>query len=99
MKFWLIVLLFLTGCAEKVQDPPEVGANIDIPAFVWRVRDPATITQEHGAVAGHTVMAYVGKTPNGTIVITTPPPRTVDDQVACSLGHEVLHLAIGAYHP
>ena len=35
---------------------------------------------------------------NGKTVIYTMPPRYVDDQATLTLGHEVLHVAIGSYH-
>lgn len=35
---------------------------------------------------------------DGRAVVYTLPPRTVDDAVTCTLGHEVMHIALGAYH-
>jgi hypothetical protein len=95
----LLILLLLTGCAEPVQNAPKAGQNVIIPAFVWRIRDPETIAKEHGQTPNGTIpAAYVGRRADGTLVITTPPPRAVDDDVATSLGHEVMHIALGQYH-
>ena len=35
---------------------------------------------------------------NGKAIIYTLPPKTVDDDVATTLGHEVMHIAMGKYH-
>lgn len=92
----------LAACGEPVQNAPKAGDDIKVDGFTWRVRSADTIAAEYagaGKVAGPgwAVDAYAG-TLNGKPIVTTQAPRVVDDAVACSLGHEVMHLAIGDYH-
>ena len=93
----------VTGCGEKVQDAPKAGTDIYVPAFTWRIRTGEQINAEYaraGAVLpgeAYRVEAYIGRV-NGEGAITTKPPVFVDDEVACSLGHEVMHSALGDYH-
>lgn len=92
----------LAACGEPVQNAPKAGDDITVEGFTWRVRSAETITAEYAGAGkdagpGLAVDAYVG-TLNGSPIVTTQPPRVVDDAVACSLGHEVMHLAIGDYH-
>lgn len=98
MKRWLLLPLLLAGCREPVQNAPKVGDDIKVQEFLWRVRDAETINREHGPVPGHEVLGYIGQRADGSYVITTPAPRLVNDQAACILGHEVMHLAFGNYH-
>lgn len=92
----------LTGCGEPVIKAPKAGDDIAVPAFTWRVRSDQQIATEYRAAGkdpgeGRAVDAYIGRV-NGAPAITTRPPLYVDDGVACSLGHEVMHAAIGDYH-
>lgn len=41
---------------------------------------------------------FAGYSDDGTAVVYTLPPNRVDDAVICTLGHEVMHLALGEYH-
>ncbi|WP_323162838.1 hypothetical protein [Stenotrophomonas maltophilia] len=95
-------VLALAACGEKVQHAPKVGDDIHIDAFTWRVRSAEQIAIEYRAAgkapgAGQAVAGYIG-TLNGAPIITTQSPRYVDDAVACTLGHEVMHAALGDYH-
>lgn len=96
------VALLLAGCAEPVQNAPKVGDDIRVEGFTWRVRSAEQIAAEYAGAGkdpgpGLAVDAYIGRL-NGETIITTKPPRTVDDGIACSLGHEVMHAALGDYH-
>lgn len=44
------------------------------------------------------LQGFAGYTDSGRAVVYTLPPRTVTDPVACALGHEVMHIALGDYH-
>lgn len=41
---------------------------------------------------------FAGYADDGTAVVYTLPPNRVDDAVTCTLGHEVMHVALGEYH-
>lgn len=97
-----LATLALSACAEKVQNAPAAGADVSVDAFTWRVRSPEQINAEYRAAGkdpgpGNAVAGYIG-TLNGATIITTQPPRHVDDSIACTLGHEVMHAALGDYH-
>ena len=41
---------------------------------------------------------FVGQTDDGRWVVYSTAPYRVDDQVATTLGHEVMHIVLGEYH-
>lgn len=95
-----LTALALTACGEKMEAPADA---YDIPPFEWRIRTNEqlrAIYANSGVVLRdeHRLHGFVGTAPDGRNVIYTTRPRTVDDQVACTLGHEVMHLALGDYH-
>ncbi len=97
-----IAVAMLAGCGETVQNAPKPGDDIAVPAFTWRVRTQEQIASEYAGAGkdpgqGQEVAAYIGRL-NGATIITTKPPRYVDDKIACDLGHEVMHAALGDYH-
>lgn len=90
-----IFVVLAAGCGEHVQHAPQNGDTVMVPAFEWRIRSEADIDRLHGSPAyGFTGRDRV----TGSAVVYTQQPRHVDDQVACTLGHEVMHLALGSYH-
>lgn len=94
--------LMLVGCGEKVEFAPVAGQNVEVPAFEWRVRSREELVQiyrESGMEFedGDILSGFVGNDGDKKVVYTMAP-KTVDDDVACTLGHEVMHLAIGDYH-
>lgn len=110
---WIIVGIaaLLTACGEPVQGAPEGGDTIQLPPIEWRVRDRVALEQayrESGMDIGsvrrgqHTVRdrlhGFTGHTATGERVIYTLPPQRVDDAVACTIGHEIMHVALGDYH-
>ena len=102
MRFALLAALCLTACGEPVDNAPKPGHNITLPPMEWRVRDRATLegTYLHSgeALGDHERLhGFVGMD-GEQVVIYTLPPKTVDDAVACTLGHEVMHVALGSYH-
>jgi hypothetical protein len=105
MKTLAIVLLVaaLVGCGDRVQNSPAEGSNITIPQFEWRVRSGHGLQEIHALNgielhAGQIAEGLQGTDPSGTVVIYTRSPVRVDDSVACTLGHEVMHIALGKYH-
>lgn len=103
MKAMLLVpLLLLAACGEPVDPQPEAGTYYDIPAFTWHVEDMQQLRHVYASSgehieAGDRLYGFVG-TRGEEVVVYTLPPKTVDDSVACTLGHEVMHLALGNYH-
>lgn len=103
MKIYtMAALLALTGCAEKIQDAPKAGTTMLVQGFEWRVINEAQMRELH-AING--IPIPDGKMPagmqgykDGKTIIYTLPPVSVDDDVALTLGHEVMHITMGKYH-
>ena len=100
----LVVLAALAGCGQRVTPPPAAGDTVLVPAFEWRMADPLALKAAYvanGQVVpdGTELHGFAGVLPDGTRVIYTLPPVRVDDEATCTLGHEVMHLALGSYHP
>lgn len=102
----LLSLLILAGCKEsgdKVMGAPTPGTDLPVASFIWKVRTPEqleTIYITNGEVLSEmeTVDGFVGKDPLGNYVVYTASPKFVDDEVTCTLGHEVMHIALGDFH-
>lgn len=104
MKQLLIILLAVTlvACGERVQGAPESGAVVQLPPIEWRVVDRAELEAVYRnsgqeLADGDRLSGFAGYR-NGQAVVYTLPPRTVDDAATCTLGHEVMHVALGSYH-
>lgn len=98
-----LALLGLTACREEVQNPPAVGARITIPSLEWRVvskQQLVGVYRDSGMQLrdGQDLKGFIGKYPDGRVVMYTLPPKSVDDDVTLTIGHEVLHAALGPYH-
>lgn len=99
----LVAVLFLSaGCAEKIQDAPKAGTTMLVQEFEWRIINEAQMRELH---AINNIKVAEGKVPvgiqgykDGKAIIYTLPPKSVDDDVALTLGHEVMHIAMGKYH-
>lgn len=109
MKKYLVTILLtsllLVGCnnGEKIKNPPSVGSDIEVPSFMWKLRsqhDLETIYKTNGQILtdDDRLYGFVGIASDGRYVIYTAEPRYVDDEVSCTLGHEVMHLVLGDYH-
>ena len=102
---WIIVGIaaLLTACGEPVQGAPDPGDTIQLPPIEWRVRDRVALEQayrESGMITGERdkLHGFAGYADDGTAVVYTLPPQRVDDAVTCTLGHEIMHIALGEYH-
>lgn len=98
----LILILLLTGCGERVTPTPHPGDVHALPLIEWRIVSEPELRRVYADAGmplerGQKLHGFVG-TQSGRTVIYTTAPRTVDDQIATTLGHEVMHVALGSYH-
>lgn len=96
----MLCALAATACGERVSAPAD---EYPVPALEWRIRSSDQLRAIYANSGmriedSQRLHGFVGTAPDGRHVIYTTRPRTVDDQVACTLGHEVMHLALGDYH-
>lgn len=98
----LFLVILAAGCGEKVTPEPRPGDVHHLPPMEWRVVDRDTLR----AVYQNSGMALTDKdqlqgfvgTRDGRWVVYTLPPKRVNDTETCTLGHEVMHVALGDYH-
>lgn len=98
----VVIAMLLTACGERVQSAPQPGENIQLPPIEWRVRDRAGLEAAYTAsnmriTKGDRLSGFAGWDGDKAVVYTLPPAR-VDDTATLTLGHEVMHVALGAYH-
>lgn len=100
---WLAPLL-LTACnvGEKIQNGPITGEDVKLPPITWQIRTSEQLasTREKalGPHQGEVLGLSAVNVDTGEVIVMTTMPKYVDDEVACTLGHEVMHVALGAYH-
>lgn len=102
MTLALIAVAMLAACGERVQNAPQPGDNIQLPPMEWRIVSEPEMRRVYADAGmplerGQKLHGFVG-TQSGRAVIYTTAPSTVDDQVATTLGHEIMHVALGSYH-
>lgn len=102
MSRWLLLCLALAGCSEAMQGAPQPGDVVSLPPIEWRVVDRAgleAVYRNSGQAIpdGGRLHGFAGYR-DGQAVVYTLPPRAVDDAATCTLGHEVMHIALGDYH-
>ena len=101
----------LPGCESGIQIVPEravsirEGSDIEVPAFTWRIRDDKALREawERGSGTplpeGGLLEGFTATDEAGRLLIYTKAPRKVDGGETLTLGHEVMHLSLGNYHP
>ena len=103
MRFLILICaMLLASCVEQVNPQPQPGDIHQLPPIEWRVVDRAELERVYRnsgmpLESGQSLQGFVGRA-NGKTIIYTLPPRSVDDQTTVTLGHEVLHVALGSYH-
>lgn len=98
----LLSSLLLAACGEPVQNPPQPGDTVTLPPIEWRVRDQQDLEAAYRnsgmpLTERDRLHGFAGRDGDVAVVYTLPP-RRVDDAVACTLGHEVMHVALREYH-
>lgn len=101
----VLLCLGLLACdgKPKIQRAPVAGDVIQLPAIEWHVVTQSQLEQVYREAGmpltqEQQLQGFVGTRGNRTVLYTLAPQR-VDDQAVLTLGHEVLHAAIGDYHP
>ena len=104
MKYLLLIaVLLLAGCVEKIEPAVTPGTVYHLPPIEWRVVSEADLVKIY-QMSGQTVAenselhGFVGTKKDGTYVMYTLAPKTIDDDVTTTVGHEVMHVALGQYH-
>ena len=103
MRLVLIAtLMLLAACGQSIAPQAQPGDVHQLPPIEWRVVDRTELERVYRnsgmpLESGQSLQGFVGRA-NGKTIIYTLPPRTVDDQATVTLGHEVLHVALGSYH-
>lgn len=100
----LLAALLLTACTgERIEPAPTAGQVYELPPINWHVVDRVTLERvytEAGMKLGDRdkLQGFTGVDAQGHVVIYTLPPQHVDDAPTLTVGHEVLHVALGDYH-
>lgn len=107
----LVLVLFAPGCNPRTP-PVSVPENEYRLNVVWRVIDSPRELAEIYSTGGGTIIDYGSRATrkdrlygfsargeDGTIYVYTLRPEHVDDSRTLTLGHEVMHVALGDYHP
>lgn len=100
----LLVITLTAACTggEKIADAPEAGAVIYLPEIEWRVVSRAELERVYIASGqplepGQSLRGFAA-TQGERILVYTLAPEEVDDDATLTLGHEVMHVALGDYH-
>lgn len=106
------LMVTLVGCTGGAPVTPTTqvsiadGSDITIPRVVWRIRSPEQLKAEYQAAKGgqnlgpmDSLQGFSATGSDGTVYVYTLRPKTMDDEVTLTLGHEVMHTVLGGYHP
>lgn len=103
------LLLFGLSCSKKTEpivptvNSIQEGTVIHLPAMQWHIVSRERLIDVYQR-AGHPIPegaelhGITGVTPEGQTIVVTLAPQNVDDEVTLTLGHEVMHVALGDYH-
>ncbi|PJK02813.1 hypothetical protein CO615_02310 [Lysobacteraceae bacterium NML75-0749] len=103
MRIALMFTLLLTACGgERIEPAPQPGDVHQLPPMEWRIvgqREMERIYRDAGMPLHDSdrLHGFIGQQAGRTVIYTTAP-QYVDDSVTCTLGHEVMHAALGRYH-
>ena len=104
-KFLILALmaLLMVGCKEKVEPVVQPGTVIPLPPIEWHVvtkEELVRIYTENGGMVVAEGMSLKGfaATQGDRVMVFTTVPVHVDDDVTLTLGHEIMHIALGEYH-
>ena len=89
----LPIVLLLPACGERVNPEVQPGETFYLPPVEWRVVNEAQMVKAYGKVIppGHKLEGFIGHHTDGTVIVYTLPPKTVNDTATCTLGHEIMH--------
>lgn len=100
----MLLCLLPAACnqGERVGNAPIAGDVVYLPEIEWRVVDRGELQRVY-TVAGMKLtegqrLQGFAATRGSKIVVYTLPPQSVDDAVTLTLGHEIMHVALGEYH-
>lgn len=103
----LIALAVIASCQPMRRVEPQVasGVRFTVPSFEWRVLDEETLQKQCRDYTKpllrdtHKFVGCVGwNLDTGRKVVYTLPPKYVDGPETMTLGHEVMHVALGDFH-
>lgn len=101
----ILACLLLSACdsGTPIEPAPQAGET-HVLNVEWRIVDRPALERAYrnaGRELGERdrLHGFAGHLPDGRLVVYTLPPRRVDDSATCTLGHEILHLTHGDYHP
>lgn len=101
----ILACLLLSACdsGTPIKPAPQAGET-HVLNVEWRIVDQRTLERVYRSAGrdlqpGQRLHGFAGHLPDGRMVVYTLPPRRVDDDATCTLGHEILHLTHGDYHP
>lgn len=101
----ILACLLLSACDSGTPISPEPQAGeTHLLNVEWRIVDRPALERAYRNAGrdlqpGQRLHGFAGHLPDGRLVVYTLPPRRVDDSATCTLGHEILHLTHGDYHP
>lgn len=100
----LAAALLLSACdgREPIKAAPKAGDVYRVAEFDWHVVSERELRQlytdnDMPLKDGEQIQGFIGNQ-GGRVVIYTTPPKRVDDAATTTLGHEVMHAALGNYH-
>jgi len=101
--FPLALAAGLAGCSQSIDPAPQPGQVYQLPAIEWHVVDRDELRRVYAGAGmplaeGDKLHGFAGVDEAGRPVIYTLPPARVDDAATLTLGHELLHVALGRYH-